>query len=89
MATQALASNTSHCVRSVLQNSTALAESSPRVELSQHCNGAKLRVASAIVTLTTAYSTYEIIANFGVCCMTDAEHCHDYLSYVSSNPPDT
>jgi hypothetical protein len=50
MATHVAAPNTSHCVRSVLQNSTAFAESRPRVELSQHCNGAKLRAASAIET---------------------------------------
>jgi hypothetical protein len=37
-------------VLSVLQNCTALAESRPRVELSQHCKGAPDRAASAIVT---------------------------------------
>lgn len=67
MATHADVPKTSHWVRSVLQNSTALAESNPRVavtsqlkksvnlmwkcsQLSQHWRGAKLRVASAIVT---------------------------------------
>ncbi len=41
----------SDCSLSVLQNSIAFAESSPRVELSQHCSGALDRVASAMVTL--------------------------------------
>ena len=50
MATAEAVPRYSALMRRLRTNSTALAESSPRVELSQHCKGAPDKAASQIVT---------------------------------------